>query len=57
MKNILILLALTGGLYAQDGAVREAMNKKMEQEKVIAGRSISEILKRFEKKNKRSKIV
>ena len=33
MKNILILLALTGGLYAQDGAVREAMNKKMEQEK------------------------
>ena len=33
MKNILILLALTGGLYAQDGAVREVMNKKMEQEK------------------------
>ena len=33
MKNILILLALTGGLYAQDGAVREAMTKKMEQGK------------------------
>jgi Spy/CpxP family protein refolding chaperone len=33
MKNILILLALTGGLYAQDGTVREAMTKKMEQGK------------------------
>lgn len=33
MKNILILLALTIGLYAQDGAVREAMTKKMEQGK------------------------
>ena len=33
MKNILILLALTGGLFAQDGAVREAMTKKMEQGK------------------------
>jgi Spy/CpxP family protein refolding chaperone len=33
MKNILILLALTVGLYAQDGAVREAMTKKMEQGK------------------------
>jgi len=33
MKNILILLVLTGGLYAQDGAERKAMNKKMEQEK------------------------
>ena len=33
MKNILILLALTVGLYAQDGTVREAMTKKMEQGK------------------------
>ena len=33
MKNILILLALTIGLYAQDGTVREAMTKKMEQGK------------------------
>ena len=33
MKNILILLTLTAGLYAQDSGKREAMMKKMEQGK------------------------
>ena len=33
MKNMLILLALTAGLYAQDSGKREVMMKKMEQGK------------------------